>query len=212
MISMPRLSDSEITYRSRIHFISCGIFEPDLERVIDLIRLENTFDAELKVTYLGARLHTDFNLLGNDILKAIDSAKGDRIVLLYGSRCHPEFDSLLKNHSLIRFLQPNCIEIILRGKDREIFDYSKTFYLTPGWITKWREIFDSGFGPDKVMMRQSFSIYDRLLLGDTGVCQIGDEQVLELFEYTGVPIEIENAELDFFKENIINAIRSALDF
>lgn len=203
--------DNKQNHTSKVHFISCGIYQPELEHVLDQIRNEKLFDCEMQVTYLGAGLHTNFNLLKSNVLKTIDSAEGDRIILLYGSKCHPEFDELLKNYPLVRFPQPNCIEIILEQRVRENKENLKTFYLTPGWITKWREIFDSGWGLDEVMMRQSFGFYDRLLLADTGVCEITDEQILEFFEYVGVPVEIENTGLENFKNSIVTAIKKAIE-
>jgi hypothetical protein len=91
----------------------------------------------------------------------------------------------------------------------EIDNSSKTFYLTPGWLMKWRELFDRGWGIDEVELRQSFGYYDKILLFDTGVSEITDEMILEFFEYTRVPIEVEQGGLDVFKSNILAAIRTA---
>jgi hypothetical protein len=63
---------------------------------------------------------------------------------------------------------------------------------------------------DEVDMRQSFGYYDRILLADTGVCEITNEQILEFFERTRVPIEVEQVGLSVFKGNIVLAIERAL--
>ena len=151
------------------------------------------------------------NNLKDGIIKALASIATDRIILLYGSKCHPEFyDFLSGYYNLIRFDQSNCIELMIGVRIEEINQSAKTFYLTPGWLDRWREIFDSGWGLDKVSLRQSFGIYDRTLLVDTGVGDITDEKILDFFEYTQVPIEVEQGGLAVFKRNIIAAIQQAI--
>lgn len=198
-------------HAGKVHLLACAIFQLELEQVLEQIRDEKLFDCELIVTYLQAGLHNSFEHLKYTILKAIDAIVEDRIILLYGSRCHPEFDELLKRYSLIRFPHSNCIELISGKKTEEINQVSKTFYLTPGWLLKWREIFDHGWGLDEVAIRQSFGYFDRILLADTNTCEIIDEQILDFFEYTRVPIEIENIGLETFKSNILAAIKQALE-
>lgn len=194
----------------KVHFLSCGIFQLELEQVLQQIRDENLFDCEFMITYLKAGLHSNFDNLKNTILRSLEAIEDNRIILLYGSKCHLEFDEFLKDYSLIRFPQPNCIKLILGESMEKIEQDSNTFYLTPGWLLKWREIFDSGWGLDKFSIRQSFGYCDRVLFKNTNVCEITDEQILEFFEYTGVYIEIENVELKIFKNNIITAIKQAI--
>lgn len=194
----------------KVCFLACEIYQPELEEILAQIRTERLFDCELAVTYLPVKLHVNFNHLKDAILKALDVMVADRIILLYGSKCHPEFHEFLKDYHLVRFEQSNCIELILGERMKAIDQDSKTFYLTPGWLIRWREIFDSGWGLDEVAIRQSFGYYDRTLLIDTGVCDITDEQILDFFEYTRVPIEVEQGGLTVFKSNIMAAIQQAI--
>jgi hypothetical protein len=99
------------------------------------------------------------------------------------------------------------------GKDRqkEIEKSEKVFYLTPGWLQNWKDIFLQGQGWDEIDARQNMGFYDKILLLDTGVSEFSDEELLEFFEYTQVPIEIEDIGLAVFKENIVKAIEQALD-
>ncbi|HWR42231.1 DUF1638 domain-containing protein [Sporomusa sp.] len=195
----------------KVCFLACGIYQPELEEVLAQIRKERLFDCELVVTYLPLSLHVNLKHLKDAVLKALNVITADRIILLYGSKCHPEFDEFLKDHHLVRFEQSNCIELILGERMHEIDKSSKTFYLTPGWLINWREVFDSGWGLDEVALRQSFGSYDKILLFDTGVCEITDEMILEFFEYTRVPIEVEQGGLAVFKSNIVAAIQKAIN-
>ena len=45
---------------------------------------------------------------------------------------------------------------------------------------------------------------------DTGVSEFNDEDILEFFEYTQVPIEIESVELAVFKKNVAETLKKAL--
>lgn len=192
------------------HLLACGIFQPELDRVLEQIRAKGLFDGDIAVTYLPVGLHVDFGLLKEAVVKALDSLTGERVVLLYGARCHPQFDEWLQDYSLVRFEQANCIELILGERMKEIDHASRTFYLTTGWLLKWREIFDQVFGQDTVAARQSFGYNDRVLFLDAGVCEITDEQVLDFFEFTQVPVEIEQISLDVFQANLMAVLTRAM--
>lgn len=194
----------------KLCFLTCGIFQLELEQVLAEIKKEKLFDCELVPTYLPANLHVNLLRLKDVILTGLDQVVADRTVLLYGSKCHNELHEFLKDYQLIRFQQSNCIELVLGERMQEIDKVSNTFYLTPGWLNNWKEIFDSGWGLDQVTIRQNFGYYDRILLLDTGVGEITDEMILEFFDYTQVPIGIEQVGLEVFKNNILAAIQQAL--
>lgn len=193
----------------KICFLACGIYQPELEQALAQIKAEGLLACELAVTYLPVNLHIDLKKLKTAVLAALDETVADRIILLYGAKCHPEFDIFLQAYPVVRFAQANCVELVLGeclaggGLD------PRTFYLTFGWLLKWRELFDPGWGVDEVAMRQSFACYDRILFTDTGVGEISDEQLLEFFECSRVPIEVQQGSLAVFKANIMAAIRQA---
>ncbi|WP_371373156.1 DUF1638 domain-containing protein [Sporomusa aerivorans] len=194
----------------KICFLGCGIYQPELEQVLAKIKEEKLFECELTVNYLPINLHIDLKKLKTAVLEALAATEADRIILLYGSKCHPEFDMFLQDYPVTRFEQSNCIELIMGDAIQGGGMDSKTFYLTSGWILKWRELFDPGWGVDEVAMRQSFACYDRIVFADSGICEISDEQQLEFFEYARVPIEVQPGGLDYFKDNIVAAIRQAI--
>lgn len=194
----------------KICLLGCGIYQPELEQVLAQIKAEKLFDCEFTVTYLPINLHIDLKKLKTAVLEALDAADADRIILLYGSKCHPEFDLFLQDYPIVRFDQSNCVELVMGEGLPESGMDSRTFYLTSGWMLKWRELFDPGWGVDEVAIRQSFACYDRILFTDTGIGEISDEQLLEFFEYTRVPIEVQQGSLDEFKKNIVAAIRQAI--
>lgn len=194
----------------KICFLACGIFQGELDKILAEIREERLFDCELVVNYLPANLHVNLEQLKNAILTGLDQIVADKIILLYGSKCHNNFHQFLEDYDLVRFNQSNCIELILGEKMKKIDQTSKTFYLTPGWLNKWKEFFDKGWGVDEVEIRQTFGYYDRILLIDTGIWEISEEKILEFFDYTNVLIEVEEVGLAVFRSNIITAVKQAL--
>ncbi len=115
----------------KVHLLACDVFQPELEQVLEQIRAEESFPCRIAVTYLPASLHTDFDRLMAAVLTALDEITADRIILLFGLRCHPQFDELLKTRSLVSFPQSNCIELMLGDRMKECDRAGRTFYLTP---------------------------------------------------------------------------------
>jgi hypothetical protein len=195
-----------------VRIVACGIFQPELEQVLRQIREEHPNDCVIDVTYVRPALHVDYDKLKDGITDALDHVSEQKKILLFGSMCHPEIGDFTEKYHVVRISPGNCIELIL-GKERqkEIEKSAKVFYLTPGWLKNWEDIFRRGQGWDEIDARQNFGFYDKILLLDTGVSEFSDEDLLEFFEYTQVPIEIEKVDLAIFKENIVKAIEKALD-
>jgi hypothetical protein len=62
-----------------------------------------------------------------------------------------------------------------------------------------------GLGWDEVDVRINLGRYDRILLIDTGVAAVPDEEILSFYDLVQVPIEIEPVNLEYFN-NLINQI------
>ncbi|KUO74461.1 MAG: hypothetical protein APF81_14625 [Desulfosporosinus sp. BRH_c37] len=195
-----------------IRIVACGIFQLELERVLEEIRTEWASDAEFKVVYTEPALHVDYDKLKDGITETLNNnATEEKVVLFFGSMCHPEMSEFTEKYHVIRLQPRNCIELIL-GKERqeELEKSVKIFYITQGWLQNWREIFSQGQGWDEIDARQNFGFYDKILLLDTGVSEFNDEDILDFFEYTQVPIEIESIDLAVFKKSVVEAIEKAL--
>ncbi|SMC76638.1 DUF1638 domain-containing protein [Sporomusa malonica] len=195
----------------KVCFLGCGIFQLELDKVIAEFEQEQLFDCEFSTVYLPLRVHVDLKKLQEKLIEALTAVQADKVILLFGEKCHPLFYEFLQGYELVRLQGANCWEIFLGellpdGQARN----PKTFYMTSSWLVRWREFFDPGWGVDDVAMRQAFAFYDTIVLVDTGVCDITDEAVLEFFEYAQVPIEIEAGDLTLFKNNMMAAVREAL--
>ncbi len=195
----------------KVRIVSCGIFEPELERILKQIGEELLPNDEINATYVPPALHVDYDKLKNGITSALNMVTEDKKVLLFGSMCHPEIGEFTDKYHVVRLAPGNCVELILgKERQREIEKSAKVFYLTPGWLHNWEKIFKQGQGWDEIDARINFGFYDKILLWDTGVSEFKDEDLLEFFEYTQVPIEIESVDLAIFKEHVSAALINAL--
>jgi len=194
-----------------VRIVACGIFQLELEQVLKEIKAEWASTDEFKVTYTAPALHVDFAKLKDGVSEALDMVTEEKIVLFFGSMCHPELAEFTEEYHVIRQQPRNCIELVL-GKERqkELEASVRVFYITPGWLRNWQNIFRQGLGWDEIDARQNFGFYDKVLLLDTGVSEFDDEDILEFYEYTQVPIEIQSVELVVFKNHVLGTLKEAL--
>ena len=195
-----------------ISILSCGVFEPELNKILDDINKQKLFkeDVNINIKYLPFGLHTNLDKLKNVIINNLDNLKSDKIIFLYGSKCHYLFHEFLKDYNnIITFDDSNCIELILGNKIKDNND--KNLYLTPGWILKFDELNRFINAVDIYDVRQQYGQYDNVIIGDTGVCEFSDDMIFNLFEKIQVPIEIQKVEISNLKNKILNSIEKALN-
>lgn len=192
----------------KIFILSCGVFEPELNKILEEINNEKIFTEDIQVKYLPFGLHTNLNKLKHEIVSNLNSIKADKIILLYGSKCHYEFYKFLKDFpNLISFEESNCIELISNNKERG----DKDLYITPGWVLKFDELNKYINAVDIYDIRQQYGHYENVIIGDTKVCKFTDEMIFDLFEKIQVPIDIQDININNFKNKIINAIKKAVN-
>ncbi len=92
----------------------------------------------------------------------------------------------------------NCIEAFLGDRATELED-QRTMIMTPGWVRAWPSIM-KGLGWDEVDVRTNLGRYERILLIDSGLESLTDEEILAFFDLTQVPIESEPLDLQHFKD------------
>ena len=70
--------------------------------------------------------------------------------------------------------------------------------MTPGWIRAWPSMM-AALGWNEVDVRINYGRYNRILVLEPGINPLSDEEILEFFDLTQIPIEIEPLELEHFK-------------
>lgn len=160
-----------------------------------------------QVLYIDAALHVNLDRLEEELKAKLEEApNAAKKAILVGSKCHPDIAAIAGRYEAGMVKGDNCIELLLGEKMKEMDTEAKTFYITNGWMKNWRKIFMEGLGWDAIDARQNFGYYDRILLLDTGTGEISDEDMLEFFEYTQVPIEICPVTLDHLKKELEEVI------
>ena len=193
-----------------IFILSCGVFELELNKVLNDIKKEKLFKEDIDIKYLPFGLHTNLDKLKSVIISNLDNIKSDRIILLYGSKCHYMFHEFLKNYdNLITFKDSNCINLII-GDERK-YDDDKNLYITSGWVLKFDELNKFINAVDVYDIRQQYGQYENVIIGDTDVCEFTDDMIFDLFEKIQVPIEIQKVDINNFKNKILDAIEKAIN-
>ena len=194
-----------------IFILSCGVFEVELNKILKEIE-ENIFDVNINVKYLPFGLHTNLDKLKSVIVDNLNNITSSKVILLYGSKCHYMFYDFLKDYNnLITFKDSNCLELIINNNDNKVLENDKNLYITPGWVLKFDELNQYSNAVDIYDIRQQYGQYENIIIGDTQVCEITEEMIFDLFEKVQVPIEVENIDINIFKNKIIDAIKKAIN-
>ncbi len=195
-----------------IFILSCGVFEPELNKVLEEIREKNIFDEDIDVKYLPFGLHTNLDKLQSTIVTNLDKVKDSKVILLYGSKCHYKFHDFLKDYdNIVTFDDANCMELIIKDdKNNESIIDDKNLYITSGWVLKFDELNRFSNAVDMYDIRQQYGQYENVIIGNTKVFDITDEMIFDLFDKIEVPIDVQSIDINNFKNKIIDAIEKCL--
>jgi len=196
--------------------VSCGILRPELTFLADT----GCLDAH-KVLFTPPGLHVLPDELEMHLSRALNKTKeqcpSQGIIVVYGRRCYTNLDdasktidSIVSKHGRnVKRIQGKYGYDMLAGIDqrREMSrgEPEKVLWFTPGWISAWKTIYQKYFGWDKADANAHFpGYYNNIVVLDAiGASARYDadepEKILELFDWTGVPVEFEDITLDRFK-------------
>jgi hypothetical protein len=204
-----------------VRVLSCGIFQPELEKILPGVRMELA-DCGIDVSFVAPALHVDYKKLKAGISEGLESLEtragdaeyakngGREKLLLYGSMCHPDIAQIAGEHAAIYPSQGNCIDMFLSPEEKKrIEGGDNVFFMTGGWFKYWRDIFQQGQGWDSIDARINFGRYDKILVLDSGSHDISEEELFEFFDYIQVPIDIEPITLDYFRKLVADICRRA---
>ncbi len=170
--------------------VGCAVFRAEAEHVLG--------EAARQIEWISPGLHVDLGRLE----RVLDERLGSEGALCLLAGCHPALDRLLHERGGRRLPGKDCIAVFIDEEERKRLEGRLAFVMTPGWLDHWREIFQEALGWDGVDARQSFGLYDTIVLLDFGLAPIDDMALLEFFEFVQVPIEVMSASLDRFREAI----------
>ncbi len=192
MVGESALDDRTLreTRTGRKALISCGILKDEVDAALKLEGLD------VPVFYLSPAPCVDPSSLEKQLVKALQrsSEVADQAVVLIGL-CHRDIDQIIARFPARRLPVNDCFDAILGPRRKQLDREMNTFYTLPAWLRHWKRALVKKLGWDNVDARQNFGLYQRIILLDVGVSPFSDEEILEFFDFTSVPVEITQVDL-----------------
>jgi hypothetical protein len=206
--------------------VACAILHPELSRLQE----EGFLDAK-KVFYIPAGLHIKTDRLEErltaQLQKALEICPADKIIVVQGARCFVSPDDPSRRiDDIIREQAPGIKRVqaaygydMLAGKEErnEIAaggDEGRVLWFTPGWLKNWKTIYQRYVGWDKADANANFpGYYDEIVVLDG--LEVAEtyqtervEEVLEIFDWTGLQVRCQPIRLDRLKGLLLDALHS----
>jgi hypothetical protein len=196
--------------------ISCGILHPEMSHLI-----ETGFLNPRRILFTPPGLHAVPEQLEAHLSKRLSQAKescpDDKITVVYGKKCYTStdeplkrVDSILDSHGqgIVRVQGEYGYDMLASFEDRQRISggrQNRILWFTLGWLKSWKTIFQKYFGWDDADANANFpGFYDKIIILDTlGVegeyVTEHAEEILELFDWTGLEVMFHPITLDRFK-------------
>lgn len=188
--------------RKRI-IIACGIYQDELEHVLASADID-----DLEIIWLEAGLDNNLEMLEAKLDEAIaeNRTAGVDLRLLFGQACLPHMVDFARERGVSTLAAKNCIAAMIGDTRKLELEKDRTMVITPAWVRKmWLEPggVKSILGWTETDFRINLGRYDRILVLDTGLNPLTDDEILETFDLIQVPLEFEPCDLDHFRENCL---------
>lgn len=174
--------------------IACPIFEKELESVLAELNLAPT------ISYMHYTIHTNPLMMEEQLSEKIATGRGKNIRFLVGKHCKGLRDMTEVVESCNGKIPQaaNCIDMLIGDELTQKLQENRTSLMTPAWVRMINQSIADGQWsvPDA---RLNLGWYNKILILDTGVDPLSDEQIMEFFDLTQVEIDILPVDLKHFK-------------
>jgi len=216
---------SHVTFADHC-IISCGMLHPELTHLKEIGFLN---PRQLLMTPPG--LHAIPQKLEEHLLRRLVQARklcsDTEIIVVYGKKCHVSVDEPLKRvdtilqqagRGIVRLQGEYGYDMLAGFEDRQRISggrQDKILWFTPGWLKSWKTVFQRYFNWDKADANANFpGYYDKIIVLDSldlseNYMVQNAEEILELFDWTGLEVEFQPITLDRFKGLLINALSTS---
>jgi hypothetical protein len=206
--------------------ISCGMLYPEMRHM-----LESGSVQARQVLFTPPGLHALPDKLEEHLLERLaqarESCRDHDIVVVYGENCYVSLDrparrvdSILKEagHGIVRVQGEYGYDMLAGIEQRQRISggrQDKILWFTPGWLKSWKIVYQKYFGWDRADANANFpGFYDKIIVLDgLGITEKYTtehaEQVLELFDWTGLEVEFNSITLDRFRGLLVEALSPA---
>jgi hypothetical protein len=206
--------------------ISCGMLHPEMTHLREI-----GFLNPLRMLFTPPGLHALPDKLEEHLLRRLAQAREQcpdhMIVVVYGKKCYVNPDEPLKRvdsilreagRGIVRVQGDYGYDMLADLEDRQRISggrQDKILWFTPGWLKHWQAVYQKYFGWDSADANANFpGFYDKIIVLDSlGLAEEAmthhAEQILELFDWTGLEVEFHPIALDRFSRLLTDALSRA---
>ena len=203
--------------------ISCGMLHPEMTHLV-----ETGFLNPGRILFTPPGLHALPDKLEEHLLKRLAQARetcpDHRIIVAYGKKCYISTDEPLKRvdsilqaagQGIVRVQGEYGYDMLASFEDRQRISggrQDKILWFTPGWLKHWEVVYQKYFGWDDADANANFpGFYDKIIVLDAlGLAEEymiqHAEEILELFDWTGLEVEFHPITLDRLKALLQDAL------
>jgi len=185
-----------------------------------------------QVFFIAPGLHIIPKRLEENLIKRLADARkkcaDSKMIAVYGKKCHVSADDPLKRvdnilqaagQGVVRVQAEYGYDMLAGMEDRQRISggrQDKILWFTPGWLRAWKTVYQRYVGWDKADANANFpGYYDKIIvldgldLAETYMTQHAEE-ILEIFDWTGLEVEFQPITLDRFKGLLLNALQTSI--
>ena len=193
------LADSSLERHGDKCLVACPIFRKELESVLGELR------SIPQINYMHYTIHNSPLRMEEELQENVAkvAATGKEVRFLVGKQCKGKRDiGEVVNDCGGKIPQArNCIDMLIGDELAKKLQKNRTSLMTPAWIRMINQsIADGNWSVTDA--RLNLGWYNKILILDTGVDPLSDEQIMEFYDLTQVEIETLPVDLDHFKKLI----------
>jgi hypothetical protein len=182
--------------------LACGIFQEEIEYFLR----ENPVPG-LEIIWLEVGLHDNIEKMEETLDERIAEVRaannGAEIALLYGMACLPTMKDFAAAHGVKVLPERNCLAALVGDAKSRDLEQNRTLLASTGWVRKmWLGRAGTASGWQADDFRMHCGRYDRVLVLDTGLSPLSDEEIITCFDLVQVPLEIMECSLDYFSNTV----------
>jgi hypothetical protein len=206
--------------------ISCGMLHPEITYLMDdgFLNPQRIFFTPPGLHAVPQRLET---YLCERISQAQEGFPDHKIIVVYGKKCHVSTDEPLKRvdtilqsagQGITRVEGEYGYDMLAGFDDRQRISQGrqdKILWFTPAWLRNWKVVYQKYLGWDSADANANFpGFYDKIIvldslgLSDEYMIQHAEE-LLEIFDWTGLELEFQPIRLDRFKGLLESALMAS---
>jgi|GEM_PF-977111 len=182
--------------------IACDILRSEMEYV-----LKDNRKYQAEFIWLGAGLHNNLEVFEERLESTWSDLPEDfrsapELRLMIGQGCLPGLTEWAAPRKARLMPTKNCLTALLGEDQLRELEQDRTMVVTPSWLRRnWfaEEGLRSLLGWDDTDFRINFGRYDRILVLDSGLESLSDEEILAAFSVIEVPLETAPLSLDRFQ-------------